>query len=63
MWARECLLAKIGVMVGQFLLPLREKVRMRGWAYKAHVARRFVQLPAPGGTTLTCTSPVKGEGI
>ncbi len=54
---------RIDVTVGQFLLPLREKVRMRGWACKTHVARRFVQLPASGGTTLTCAArpePVEG---
>ncbi len=36
---------------------------MRGWACEAHVARRFVQLPASGGTTLTCAArpePVEG---
>ncbi len=56
------MVVRIDVTVGQFLLPLREKVRMRGWACKAHIAGLLVPLPAFGGTTLTYASPVKGEG-
>ncbi len=37
-------------------------VRMRGLAWKAHVAGLLAPLPAFGGTTLTCASPVRGEG-
>ncbi len=36
---------------------------MRGWACKAHIAGLLVPLPAFGGATLTCASPVKGEGV